>query len=126
MSWLNEQIRSTHRFLRNWQEFIVWLPLMVALAVAGWIVLGGVARVGSDPIAWLVELPVLCAYAAAAGGCAWLFKNTYLHDINRNVEHDLHRLAQAGDANAKWILIKDRLEWLVLLILAFAFFWPAR
>jgi len=119
-------LRNIAGWVSRWQEFVVWLPLLVALAFFGYVVLGAFSRLGIDPLAWLAELPVLAAYAAAACGGAWLFKRTNLHDITAAKELELHALAQQGSADARWLLIKDRLEWLVLLIAFFAFFWPAR
>lgn len=123
---MNAFLRSIAGWVSRWQEFVVWLPLLVALAFFGYVVLGAFSRLGIDPLAWLAELPVLCAYAAAACGGAWLFKRTNLHDITAAKDRELHDLAQLGDPHARWLLTKDRIEWLVLLIAFFAFFWPAR
>lgn len=110
----------------NSQEFTLWLPGMVALAILGFSVFGALTPMTGDALEWLGELPVLCAYAAAALGTSWAAKKLYLHDIDTDQEIALHAAAQAGDAGARWLLIKDRLETLVCIVLAFAFFWPAR
>jgi hypothetical protein len=105
-------------FLSRWQECVVWLPVLVILALFGWIVFGALdQRITSDALAWLLELPIQCAYFAAACAAAWMFKQTYLFDFQLNL---------AGDRNARWLLIKDRLEWFFLLGISLAFFWPAR
>ena len=44
-------------------EFIGWLPLQAALAIAAVVVLGGMSGgLGPDLLAWLAELPVMLAY----------------------------------------------------------------
>lgn len=108
------------------QEFALWLPGLVLLAVLGFAVLGALTPLTGDALAWLAELPVLCAHAAAALGCAWATKALYLHDLSTAQEIDLHKAAQSGDAGARWLLIKDRVETLLCVALALAFFWPAR
>lgn len=113
-------------FFYQSQEFTLWLPLCVVLAVVGYVVLGAIVRVGPDALAWLAELPALCAYAAAWLACSWAIKRVYLHDIDRPLEVDLQARVLAGDANARWLLLKDRAETLACLALSLAFFWPAR
>ena len=127
---MSEQIASLMERLRSWlsrwQEFVLWLPLLCVLAVLAYVVLGAVARIGADPLAWLAEIPVMCAWAAVACATAWLVKRTYLYDIDDETERELfQRVLDEADPDARWLLIKDRLEWLVLLGLSFAFFWPA-
>lgn len=130
---MNEQnsnvgaIGRVRAWFSRWQEFVIWLPVLCALAIVGYVVLGAIARVGADPLAWLAEIPVMCAWAAVAAAAAWLIKRTYLLDLDVEMERELHfRVREHGDPNAMWLLILDRLEWFVLLLLMFAFFWPAR
>lgn len=113
-------------WVSRWQEFVVWLPVLCVIAVVAYVVLGAVARIGADPLAWLAEIPVMCAWAAVACATAWLIKRTYMHDLDTDAEQLLFERVLAGDANARWLLVVDRLEWLALLALSFAFFWPAR
>lgn len=117
------RIRS---FVYQSQEFTLWLPGMVILTVLGFIVLGSFTRVGGDAIAWLIELPALCAYAVAWLGASWVIKAVYLHDIPRDTEEELQARVLAGDLDARWLLVKDRLETLGALLLALVFFWPTR
>ena len=113
-------------FFYQSQEFTLWLPGLVLLSVLGFVVLGAVTRVTGDSLAWLAELPVLCAYAAAALAFSWLIKRLYLHDLDRADEVRLHAAAEAGDGGARWLLIKDRLETLACVIAMLVFFFPAR
>jgi len=66
MNRLRTTFAAAGAFLSRWQEFIVWLPGLVVLTLIGFVVLGAFTSLGGDAIAWLAELPVLCAYAAAA------------------------------------------------------------
>ena len=118
--------RSIKSAIYTSQEFTLWLPGMVVLAMLGFLVLGALTPMTGDALAWLAELPVLCAYAAAALGTSWAAKKLYLHDLDTDQERTLHAAALSGDAGARWLLIKDRLETFVCIVLAFAFFWPAR
>jgi len=113
-------------WISQWQEFVVWLPVLFLLAVAAYVLLGAIARIGADPLAWLAEIPVVCAWAAVACATAWLIKRTYGDDLDPARELELYTRVLAGDHNARWLRDRDRLEWAFCLLLAFAFFWPAR
>lgn len=114
-------------FFSRWQEFIVWLPVLVTLALLGWILLGALDRsIGADVLGQLVQLPIFAAYLATACAGAWLFKRTYLYDLNDSEEQRLHDAARRGDAAAWRLLLLDRVEWLFLIGLFVAFFWIAR
>jgi len=113
-------------FFYQSQEFTLWLPGLVVLAVLGYIVLGAIVRIGPDALAWLAELPALCAYAAAWLAFSWAIKVVYLHDIDRPTERILQDRVLEGDTHARWLLVKDRLETFAALLLSLAFFWPAR
>lgn len=113
-------------FFYQTQEFTLWLPGLVLLSVVGFVVLGAVTRVTGDSLAWLTELPVLCAYAAAALAFSWLIKYLYLHDLDREAEIRLHAAAEEGDFDAWLLLIKDRLETFACVIAMLVFFFPAR
>lgn len=108
------------------QEFVAWLPGLVVLAVLGFVVFGALTPLAGDVLAWLAELPVLCAHAAAALGAAWVMKALYMYDLDADQETTLHAAARDGDAGARWVIVKDRLETLTCIALAFAFFWPSR
>ena len=126
MSILSLIRRRVSAFFYASQEFTLWLPGMVVLAVIGYIVLGAIVRVGPDALAWLAELPALCAYAAAWLACSWVIKVVYMHDIDRPTEAVLQQRVLAGDPDARWLLLKDRLETFGALLMALVFFWPPR
>ena len=126
MSRLRSILRGLGHALYTSQEFTLWLPGMALLALAGYILIGAITPLTGDVLAWLSELPALCAYAAAALGCSWVIKRLYLFDLDMDTERTLHAAAESGDRNAQWVLIKDRLETLACIALSFAFFWPSR
>ncbi|MEN5208018.1 hypothetical protein ABE493_07830 [Stenotrophomonas terrae] len=126
MSIITTILSRVRAFFYQSQEFTLWLPGLVVLAVLGYVLLGAVVRVGPDALAWLAELPALCAYAAAWLAFSWAIKAVYMHDIPRVLERDLQEQVLAGDAHARWLLVKDRLETFAALLLSLAFFWPAR
>lgn len=114
-------------FFSRWQEFIVWLPVLIFLALLGWILLGALDRtIGGDVLAQLLQLPISAAYLATACAAAWLFKRTYLFDLHDDEERQLHEAARAGDRSAWRLLLLDRAEWVGLVGLFVAFFWIAR
>jgi len=120
-------MNAIRSFFNRWQEFLIWLPLLVVLAVGGWVVLGALDRtVGADFLAQLLQLPISAAYLSTACAAAWLFKRTYLRDLTASEESELHSCAGQGDRNALRLIILDRLEWLVLIALFVAFFWISR
>jgi len=120
-------MKAIRSFFNRWQEFVIWLPLLVFLAVGGWVVLGALDRtVGADFLAQLLQLPITAAYLATACAAAWLFKRTYLLDLSSVEERAMHESAGAGNRMALRLIILDRLEWLVLIGLFVAFFWISR
>lgn len=114
-------------FFSRWQEFVVWLPILTILALLGWILLGALDRTaGGDVLAQLLQLPISAAYLATACAAAWLFKRTYLFDLNDKEEQRLHDAARDGDAHAWRMLLLDRAEWVCLIGVFVAFFRIAR
>ncbi len=109
-------------FLSRWQEFVLWLPGLVLLAVIGYVILGAVTALPGNAIQTLAALPVLCAYAGAACAFAWLIKRTYLREIDKGEEQELHDKALRGNEPAKWAILLDRAEWMVLIIVLLYFF----
>ena len=119
-------MRRILSLLYRGQEFALWLPCLTLLSLAGFVVFGALTPMTGDVLAWLAELPVICAHAAAALGAAWAAKALYMHDLDRAQEIDLHNRVLAGDAAARWVLVKDRLETLACIALSLLFFWPPR
>lgn len=73
-----DKITRTFAWLRRWQEPAIWLPLLVGLALGGWILLGALDRTaGADALALLVLLPVVSAYVLLAGGAVYLIRRRW-------------------------------------------------
>lgn len=125
---LKAAVPPTLNFTRRWGTFFILLPSQVILCVLGYALFARLdPRIAVDnPFAFLAELPAMAAYAACALAFTSFVKLLAWHDIPRDKENELHRMAAEGDSGARWILIKDRIEWLVLLIIFIAFFWPSR
>ena len=93
------------KFLDKTQEFTLWLPGLVILTVLGYVLLGGVSKVGPDAISWLAELPAKCAYSVAILGIAWLILNLYTPDLDRDELKQLYLEALSGNGAAMKLLV---------------------
>jgi len=104
------------------------MPAIALLAAFGFVMIGGLPGVNltGDLMAMLAALPVITAYACAALTMAVGFNNLYCWEPCRGTEAGWHDLALAGNAHAKWLLVRNDLRWAALLVLSGAFFWPAR
>lgn len=107
--------------------FAFWLPLMVLLTLAGWLVFGALPQMQltGDLIAWLMELPVTTCYAGGAGGATALT----MHWTGINLPNDqraalIERVLTDGDAAALRILILETTAWLGFLAIWALFFFP--
>lgn len=107
---------------------LVLLPIMAIAASWGYAALSALptVRFTGDQIEALAWLPVITCYAAAAVVLAVFFNNTFTWEPGRHVERAWHDAVLAGDRNARWLLLRNDLRWLALLILSGSFFWMAR
>lgn len=112
-------------WLLRWQEHVGWLPLVVLLALAAWVVLGALDRTaGMDSLSLLVELPIRCAYAVAALGLAYLARRRQRRHLNDFEQADLWTRTLNGERGALTIYITDAIIWLASATLLLLFFWP--
>lgn len=107
---------------------LVAMPVMAVAVPWAWTLAAGFpdVRLTSEQIDAVLWLPVLSLYAAAAVVLAVFFNNTFTYEPGRAVERAWHDAALAGDRHAKWLLVRNDLRWLGLLLLAGAFFWVSR
>lgn len=112
-------------WLKRWQEFIGWVPLIVAISVAGWILLGGITD-RNDLIRWLLELPVLTGYALAALGVAFLARRRQRRALTDAESAELWKRTLAGERGALIIYLTDSIVWALSFALSLWFFWPRR
>ena len=89
-----------------------YLPAMVLLALAGYIVLGAFpgALITGDFLATLGQLPLISAHAFAAIGVAWLFDRNTFADLDNATERALRDAAAAGQGWALGVLVLDFLR----------------
>jgi hypothetical protein len=108
------------------KAFAIWLPLLVAMTLIGWLLFGALPgmRMTGDLIAWLMELPVTTCYAIAAGGATFL--TLQLPGIALELEDRiaLMKRAQAGDLAARDAVRDDTKIMLGVLITWAVFFFP--
>lgn len=111
-------------FVRDHIELVVWLPLIGAIVVGGWFVTWqmGLAVVEVGPILMDVALQMLGVVVAL--WLAWLAKRAYWSDLTDEQDKELMRAihfdpdaAPVETKNAKWLLVFDRLQFVVMFLL---------
>lgn len=108
-------------FLHQWQEPVVWVPVLVGLLLFLFYALPRLdPRTGIDGFGDVFHLLIRVLVLAVSAFCAWLFKRTYLRVLDEDVERELFDDWRRGDRRALLSLIFDRCEWAVLLC---AFIW---
>lgn len=113
--------------LERFAEFIGWLPLQAALAIAAVVVLGGMSGgLGPDLLAWLAELPVMLAYGFAALGLSYLAWRRWSMRLDDAAKYDLWRRLMLGERGALVVYVVNAVFWIAVLWLALWFFRPAR
>lgn len=107
---------------------LVLLPMMAIAASWGYAALSALpaVRFTGEQIEALAWLPVITCYAGAAVVLAAFVNNAFMYEPGRETEKAWHAAVLAGDQNARWLLLRNDLRWLALLVLAGAFFWMAR
>ena len=112
-------------WLRRWQEFTGWLPLLAVLAVVGWIVLGASAG-RADLVRWLLELPIVTGYALAAAGLAYLTWRRWSYRLDDAGKAELWRRLLAGERGAITVYVVNAAFYLALVVVYALFFAPPR
>lgn len=112
-------------WLKRWQEFTGWLPLLAVLAVVGWVVFG-VSAGRDDLIRWLLELPILTGYGLAAAGMAYLTWRRWSYRLSDADKAVLWQRLLDGDRGAMVVYVVNAGFYLAVLALYLFFFWPAR
>lgn len=113
-------------FLKRWQEFTGWTPLIVVLAVVGWIVLGGLdPRLGPDRVGLLLDLPIITAYALVASGVAYLFWRRWSNRLSDEQKARLWDGLMKGQTGAIVVYCVNAAFYLTVTVLVFRFFKPA-
>lgn len=102
------------RFLHDYQELAGWLPLLVVLTLAAFYLLPAIdPRSGIDGLADLFHALVNTVKLTMAAFGAWLLQRMYFRDLSRTEEDELLERDRAGDWNARAVIWRNRLEWLL-------------
>lgn len=114
-------------WLSRWQEYLSWTPLLVLLSLIGWLAFGALdRRLGTDALAFLLELPIRTAYAAAALGIAYLARRRQRRTLTAEEQADLWNRTLNGERGALIIYLTDFIVWALAFTLSLYFFLPAR
>jgi predicted phosphohydrolase len=70
----------------------------------------------------LIDYAVGLLPVALIGYTAWRFKVEYWHDLDQDTEKVLHSDASQGNRSALWVIVKDRLEFVVMFLLVWLAF----
>lgn len=113
------------RFLHDWQELTGWLPLLALLTLSAFFILPAIdPHSGIDGLADLFHALLNTVKLTMAAFGAWLLQRLYFRDLTRQEEDELLQGDRAGDANARFVLWRHRLEWLACFVFCFsALFW---
>ncbi len=102
-------------FVRRWQEPVVWVPTLVVLTIAGWMLIGGLvpeaAATPDEPyepaasildaiLLDLAKLPALCARAIAAMGIAYAIWRRWRIKLSPDQQKALWESLIAGQPGA--------------------------
>ena len=110
------------------------LPFLAALAVAAYIVLGGLPNaersITPDLIRWLVILLIVTLYWGAMVVSAAATVMVFMWEPPRGIEKQWIDMVLAGRGdvtgeigrNARWLLIRNDIRWCVMLLIASGFF----
>lgn len=104
-------------WLWRWQEVVLWLPVSAAAVVVSYHLIPYVdPNSGLDGFGDIFNFLVQGLKVVMLLFVCWMFKRTYWYDIPRREEKRLYKEAAEGKHN-HWLMIRDRLEWAVLIVL---------
>ena len=104
-------------WVREWQEVLFWIPVSFFVA---WFAYRAIPyidpRAGIDGFGTLFNFAVNVLQLVVTFFLTWMFKRTYWFDIPTHEEVRLYEeLTKSYDWKIHAIIIRDRIEWLVLL-----------
>lgn len=95
----------------RWQEIIIWLPALVALALAAWYAIPHIDRnAGMDGWGALWSYLIVAIGAVVAGFLAWLITRTYHLDFDDDAERELIDYAAGIDRTPDGVAIGKGLQ----------------
>jgi hypothetical protein len=88
-------------YLKRWQEFLGWAPLVAVIALTAWLVLGALDPLAVvDALAQLVDLPIRAVWALVALGLAYLTWRRWSYRLTEEQMNDLWNRLMAGERGA--------------------------
>ncbi len=112
-------------FWRRNQLLLLVMPLTLLFLFSTYIVLKSIdPRIGVEGFGDLFGYLVNAVRLVLILFAAWWMKKWMWFDLHDRTELDLFEAMKAGDRNAHWIVLRDRLEWVAAL--AFATYWFTR
>lgn len=118
---------TIRKILIRWQEFIGWTPLVVVLALTGYVLMGALyPRLDGDRLGLLVELAILSAYAVAAVGLTYLSWRRWRQQLSVEQQDALWQGVMRGDRGPLLVYAINAGVWLATLLAWVLFFRVAR
>lgn len=117
---------NTSAVRKNFKEFwrrnhilLFHLPVMLAFLFGSYALLKGVdSRIGVEGFGDLFGYALNGVRITLVIFTAWWIKRWCWFDLHAMTELELFDRMRKGDSSAHWIVIRDRVEWVVLLSLA--------
>ena len=114
------------KWFKRYQEFAGLVPVLVLLSLAAWVFFGALdRRLGTDALAFLLELPIRSAYALAALGLANLALRRQRRCMSIGEQAQLWIRVLNGERGALIVYLADIFVWSLACTLALFFFWPS-
>lgn len=118
---------SIRKILSRWQEFAGWTPLVVVLALAGFVLLGALyPRLDGDRLGMLLELAILSAYAVAAVGLTYLSWRRWRQQLSEEQQDALWQGVMRGERGPLLVYAINAAVWLATLLSWVLFFRVSR
>lgn len=107
---------NTKGFCRRHVEALLIVPgILAGLGFVSWFAWTRGEQV-IDWVAAVLDTSFALAIVAGCGYLAWRFQSEYWKELDDGDEDRLHAKAETGDRNALWLIVKDRIEFLLLFV----------
>lgn len=117
--------RRAWEFWRRNQILLLQLPVMLVFLFGSYVILKAIdSRIGVEGFGDIFGYALNAVRICFIIFTAWWIKKWCWFDLHDKTELELFTARKRGDAAALWIVVVDRLEWVVAL--AFATYWYTR
>ncbi len=117
--------RITARIAKDHYELVIVAPIIFALLWFVWYIGWKNGNQQIELGAIIIDYAVGALAVFVVSYVGWLIKKTHWHDLSNKDEERLHAEAEKGDRAAFWLIVKDRIEWVavvVFVMIAFSLF----